>query len=92
MTPIRQQVRTIAREEYLFETFAFAEVSYPAGYGRPAVVTSWMLIAPKKHRADDALAVGMSCRICAVEGCPARREPSIVRKALADTEEISARL
>ena len=84
MTPIRQEVRTVAREEYLFETFAFAELNYPAGYGKPPVITSWMLIAPKKHKVTDALAVGMSCRICSVEGCPARREPSIVGKTRAD--------
>lgn len=92
MTPIRQQVRTIAREVYAFDTFAFAEVTYPAGYGRPPVITSWMLIAPIRQRGNDVLTVGMSCRICSVEECPARREPSIVGTTRHGAEEMTARL
>ncbi|NNE87705.1 MAG: DUF2083 domain-containing protein [Silicimonas sp.] len=92
MAPLRQQVRTVAREEHSFDTFALAEVDYPAGYGKPPVITSWMLIRPMKQKTTDTLAVGMSCRICAVETCPARREPSIVGKAREGDEEMTARL
>lgn len=78
LMPIRQRLRTVAREDHGFDAFAFSEVGYPAGYGGPPVVTSWMLISPATQIFDEALPVGMSCRICAVADCPARREPSIV--------------
>ncbi len=38
-----------------------------------------MLILPDDRGGEGpALAVGTSCRICGVEGCSARREPSIL--------------
>ena len=92
MAPIRQDVRTAARNEQGFETFAFAQLVYPKGYDGPSVVTSWMLISPQTQASATALPVGMSCRICAVEGCPARREPSIVAAARDEIEEMHARL
>lgn len=92
MTPIIQDVRTVAREEQLFATLAFSELDYPSGYNKPAVVTSWMLISPQKQKSEDALAVGMSCRICAVPECPARREPSIVSGAQDREKEVRASL
>ena len=92
MSPIRQDVRTVARNEQGFETFAFAHLVYPKGYDGPSVVTSWMLISPQNHAGAAALPVGMSCRICAVEGCAARREPSIVGATRNETEEMHARL
>jgi transcriptional regulator with XRE-family HTH domain len=92
MSPIRQNVRTAARNEQSFETFAFAQLVYPKGYDGPSVVTSWMLISPQNQSSKTALPVGMSCRICAVDGCPARREPSIVGAAREEIEEMRARL
>jgi hypothetical protein len=92
MMPIRQDLRTMAREEFTFETFAIAEVTYPEGYGLPPMITSWMLIAPAQSPPETSLNVGMSCRICTVEQCAARREPSIVGKAKTATEDMAARL
>lgn len=92
MSPIRQDVRTVTRDEQGFETFAFGEVAYPTGYNGPPVVTSWMLISPQKQTTEKALPVGMSCRICAVESCPARREPSIVGATPAASQDMDARL
>ncbi|MEP5198425.1 MAG: helix-turn-helix domain-containing protein [Paracoccaceae bacterium] len=91
-SPIRQDVRAVARDEQGFETFAFAEVAYPSGYNGPPVVSSWMLISPQTQTSELAQPVGMSCRICAVEGCPARREPSIVSTARDTPQEMDARL
>ncbi len=92
MSPIRQELRTHARDEQGFEAFAFAEVGYPSGYNGPAVVKSWMLVSPQTAADDSAIQVGMSCRICGTEACPARREPSIVGNASDAVEKMSARL
>ena len=92
MTPIRQEVRTVARDVQEFQTFAFADLTYPSGYHNPSVVTSWMLISPHAGAAEQAIDVGMSCRICGVEACPARREPSIVSHRREAVEEMQAKL
>lgn len=92
MSPIRQELRTGARDDQVFETYAFADMKYPFGYNGPAVVMSWMLISPQLRASEEALEVGMSCRICGSEQCPARREPSIVGNASDLDAKLSANL
>ena len=77
MVPLAEDLRMSGRDGRVFRADAFAEISYPAGMGRPAVVSSWMLVAPKMGEAGGT-PVGSSCRICADPDCPARREPSMI--------------
>lgn len=77
MTPVRQALRMAARDEAGFETVAFSEIAYPAGFDGPAVVEAWMLVRPLLSVPAGAAPVGTSCRVCAERGCPARREPSV---------------
>jgi predicted transcriptional regulator len=41
-----------------------------------------MLLLPVPSGAAPAQPVGATCRICPVEGCRARREPSILRDGI----------
>ena len=77
MVPLAEDLRMSGRDGRVFRANAFAEISYPAGMGRPAVVSSWMLVAPKMGETGGT-PVGTSCRICAEPDCPARREPSMI--------------
>jgi transcriptional regulator with XRE-family HTH domain len=67
-----------------FYVRAYCSVTYPEGFGGPALRNAAMLIA--KHqvvRTDEAFVpVGSSCRICARNGCVARREPSIIAQSV----------
>lgn len=70
---------------------AFCEASYPQGFQGPELRRAMMLILPAEDLPpqDTALrsatraqmGVGSTCRICPREGCPARREPSIMASA-----------
>ncbi|TRW97293.1 helix-turn-helix domain-containing protein [Paracoccus sp. M683] len=66
-----------------FDTFSFATRIQPAGLDGPVLSAAQMLILPAgPDPAHDAvLRVGPSCRICPRDGCPARREPSILAPA-----------
>lgn len=78
MMPMRQDVRMTGRDARAFTTHAFGEILYPAGVSRAPVVSAWMLIEYRTGAASDIPEVGTSCRICSVEDCPARREPSLI--------------
>jgi len=65
-------------------SYALAEQVSPARFDRVAQVRGYMLLLPAAGGGGDAAParqVGSTCRICPREGCPARREPSIVAKA-----------
>jgi transcriptional regulator with XRE-family HTH domain len=77
--PVTALLRTTGRGSGgQFRAYAWAERSYPAGLAAPPVTEAWMLLSPARTEAGPARAVGSSCRVCAVAGCPARREPSII--------------
>lgn len=58
---------------------AWGALHHPQGFGGVEVREALMLIAPEPGApATAALQLGGSCRICPREGCPARREPSIL--------------
>lgn len=79
--PLRETVEQSAREARRFETLAIAEpVALPA-FGTAPRIEAAMLIQPETDtpkKPPPALRVGVSCRICAHEACPARREPSVL--------------
>ena len=79
--PIRADVVVAGRDEAHFQVHAISNLEYPAGYGAPAVAEAVMILMPRLAQADDSratLAMGTSCRVCAIADCPARREPSIL--------------
>lgn len=82
MVPVRQVVEMAGRGARRFLTYAVCNPSQPAGFDGPTVLEAAMLVlpsalAPVRETAPSS-SVGTSCRICPREGCPARREPSIM--------------
>ena len=77
MAPVLQAVTMAGREEASFEATAISSVTYPLGFGSAAVVEAWMLLTPVRGDGT-ANRIGTSCRVCSVEACVARREPSII--------------
>lgn len=91
MAPLRVVLEHAARPDERFVCFAMAQPSYPEGFAGPAVHESAMLVMPPERVApEDGVAplgrIGTTCRVCPLDGCPARREPSI----LGDTASGSA--
>lgn len=70
-----------------FRLSAFAEAVWPAGFGGAEVRHAGMLISAVAGAEAEGVAVpvGATCRICPQEGCPVRREPSILALATAPT-------
>jgi predicted transcriptional regulator len=86
MVPVEALVEIWGRVPRRFRTLAFCAPRHPHGFAGPQVSEAAMLILPVAGPAGAegtgaALAVGTSCRICGVAGCPARREPSILSEA-----------
>lgn len=77
--PVTRRLRTHGRDAAAFRATAFAATSFPAGYDLPPTVEATMLVMPVPG--DGGMEVGMSCRVCATEKCPARREGSILSPA-----------
>ena len=76
--PISRRVEMAGRMPRRFMTYAFCAPRPPTRFDAPLVVEATMLILPAEADAAPAEPVGTSCRICPREGCPARREPSIL--------------
>lgn len=76
--PVSAVVETAGRSPRLFTALAFAHSHLPQGFAGPQVRVAAMLLRPLDTAAGVVLGVGTSCRICPREGCPARREPSIL--------------
>ena len=80
-TPITQALEKDGRDGRRFRATAIANQSFPAGYAGPPVVETVMLLQPRSDTDEPVLRVGTSCRICSIEGCSARREPTILSQA-----------
>lgn len=80
--PVEAVVATAGRLSRRFRIRAWCQPHHPAGYGGPELRTAAMLIQPLPAT-DPApgIPVGPTCRICPAQGCPARREPSILSEA-----------
>ena len=62
----------------LFDTFSIAERVTSASFESVPVLRSTMLILrAEKPSVGQPLPIGSTCRLCNVQACPARREPSI---------------
>ena len=81
--PLRQHVEYQARpgdsrDRAFYETFSIAERVAPSNFEDPAVVRSTMLIIPAQLVPTPPLiTLGSTCRLCSVQACLARSEPSI---------------
>lgn len=79
---MKSRVMQMGRGQAQFEAIATCEVQAAAAYNTPPLSQSVMLLLPVPSSASPAQPVGPTCRICPVEGCRARREPSILRDGL----------
>lgn len=83
-TPVRRLLETAGRGAGArFAATGWAERLFPEGHDGPPVVRAAMLVLPVgadflPRQPGPARIVGSSCRVCAAQGCAARREPSIL--------------
>mgnify|MGYP000249800671 CR=1 FL=1 len=78
--PVRARLRQAGRARETVQALAACEQVAPATFERPALMRAHMLILPDAQPGGGGPVreVGVSCRICPLRDCPARREPSIV--------------
>lgn len=74
----RARIAQSARGQTPFTAFACAQAATPPGYDTAPMVQGVMLLVPDSEGRGDTVQVGATCRICAHDSCPARREPSIL--------------
>ena len=76
------RVALAGRLEVEFEIFAVAEPVSKPSYNRAPLIQATMLAVPlsfgKVSTLPRATEIGVTCRVCPKEDCPARREPSIL--------------
>ncbi len=87
MVPLARRTAQPARgggPEPMFDCYAIAVPRAADHYDADPLLEATMLIAPVDALADMSAVqrIGASCRICPRDGCPARREPSIMSAAL----------
>lgn len=83
MTPLRPVVQPLVqagRDRAPVMSYSVAEITAQPGFDMPGHVTAHMLLLPGRpeRHAGRVQEVGASCRICPVQACGARREPSIL--------------
>lgn len=86
MAPVRSELLMAGQDNVRFSACAIATSDYVAGFDRPPVVESTMLLMPNlstEGTNGSGFAVGSSCRICPISDCPARRERSILESHMA---------
>ncbi|MBC7133681.1 MAG: helix-turn-helix domain-containing protein [Roseovarius sp.] len=79
LAPLRCRVRQAARGAATVQALAVASPAGPGGFDRPAPLQGHMLLRPDPGEAGgEARRLGVSCRICPLADCDARRETSIL--------------
>ncbi|MDD7970087.1 helix-turn-helix transcriptional regulator [Roseinatronobacter alkalisoli] len=81
--PLRVTLLTDGRMGRRFTAYAICAPEMAPGFDIPPVMQSTMLVVPDSGPTNlpagqQPLVVGGSCRTCAQQDCPARREPSIL--------------
>lgn len=77
--PVRARVGMAGRGGAVFDSWSWAQSSWPGGFAAPGVMRAHMLLLPAATvEAAPLRLVGMSCRICPRGRCPARREAAIM--------------
>lgn len=80
--PVQALVEQPGQDARRFLTYSIAEPAFPTRFDEPPVFEATMLILPLPpgvSETERAIPIGPTCRICARETCPARREPSILK-------------
>ncbi|MGR3759019.1 short-chain fatty acyl-CoA regulator family protein [Roseobacteraceae bacterium NS-SX3] len=78
--PVRRNVVQQGRNAAAFDCMAVAWPQQMPDFDSDPLYRAVMLILPGAKDARDPQPVGASCRICPRAGCPARREPSILKE------------
>lgn len=78
MLPIEAVVTVAGQGGSVFRTVAWCSPRHPGGLRGPELREAAMLILPEDGTRAPDRTVGSTCRICPRDGCPARREPSIL--------------
>jgi predicted transcriptional regulator len=76
----RPMRRILTQGNLRLNALAVAEDIEPAGFDTPALIRGYMLLLPLEGDggAQQTRTVGVTCQICPIDVCPARREPSIL--------------
>ncbi|SFR51815.1 short-chain fatty acyl-CoA regulator family protein [Litoreibacter janthinus] len=79
--PIRRNIES--EDGTQFTAMALAHPAGPLRFDRAPVYQSIMLlVAHDRNASGTPLSVGSSCRVCARDGCDARREPTVLTRGL----------
>ncbi|MDE4099040.1 helix-turn-helix domain-containing protein [Phaeobacter gallaeciensis] len=78
--PVRRDVVQQGRSALAFKCLAVAWDHVTPDFDSDPLYHAVMLILPQSEVPEGAQPVGASCRICPRRGCPARREPSILKE------------
>jgi transcriptional regulator with XRE-family HTH domain len=78
MQPVEAVVRTTGQPPQHFLLRAFCQTYLPRQFGGPERRAAAMLILPAPAGSVPQITVGPTCRICAIDNCDLRREPSIL--------------
>lgn len=80
---IRVEIQQAGQEARHLLAYAHGEMIPAAQYGQPALHRAQMILVPAERGdatpSEPARQVGMTCRVCPVSGCAARREPSLLQ-------------
>ena len=76
---LAQRVSQLGQAQAQFEAYATSEPVHATGYNAPPLLQAVMLLLPAEAGVAPGTPVGSTCRVCPQQGCPARREPSILR-------------
>ena len=98
--PIRRVVEQQGQPARRYLAYAICEPRQPDRFDAPAVVEATMLFVPLERldfidHPEAPLGIGTSCRVCARENCPARREPLvdlIIRNLMAGYQYVNMML
>ncbi len=91
--PARPVQARLVQGDLRVRALAVAEETVPAGFDNPPLMRAYMLLLPERQGVGQGAGaaqgqpqapgpvrpVGVTCRICPIEGCLARREASILR-------------
>ncbi|WP_338550858.1 helix-turn-helix domain-containing protein [Roseovarius phycicola] len=82
--PGRPQRQILRQGDVRLEALAVAEEFVPARFDRGPLIRAHMLLVPVEpgHATAAARDVGVTCQICSMGECQARREPSILSSGL----------
>ncbi len=78
--PLQHRLRQEGRGGAPLTSFSYAWQAGEAGFERDPQLRAAMVLIAAPADAPAAMSVGVTCRVCDIERCTARREPSILRE------------